>query len=88
MCCKYKNIVHRHILYVAKTYIICCKDIYYMLQRQNLYVAKKTYMLQRQIHMLQRQNLYVIKTNLYVIKTKFICYKDKCICYKDKIYML
>ena len=40
MCCKFKNIVHRHILYVAKTYIICCKDKIYMLQRQKVYVAK------------------------------------------------
>ena len=70
MRCKYKNIVHRHILYVAKTYFICCKDKIYVLQRQNVYVIKT--------------NLYVIKTkficykdNIYVIKTKFICYKDK-----------
>ena len=56
MCCKYKNIVHRHILYVAKTHIICCKDIYYMLQKQNLYVAKD------RIYMLQRQNVYVAET--------------------------
>ena len=55
--------LQRHILYVAETQLICCKDKMYMLQRQNLYVAKT--------------NLYVIKTELYVIKTKFICYKDK-----------
>ena len=81
MYCKYKNIVHRHILYVAKTYIIRCKDVHYMLQRQNLYVAKTNLYV-------AKKNLYVIKTNLQVMKTKFIFYKDKSICYKDKIYML
>ena len=43
MYCKYKNIVHRHILHVAKTYNICCKDESYMLQRQNLHAAKTTF---------------------------------------------
>ena len=56
MYCKYKNIVHRHILYVAKTYIICCKDKIYMLQRQNLYVIKT--------------NLYVIETKFICYKDK------------------
>ena len=74
MCCKYKNIVHRHIVYVAETYSIRCKDIYYMLQRQNLYVAKT--------------NLYVTERDMYVIKIKFMCYKDKFICYTNKICML
>ena len=55
--------LQRHILYVAKTCIICCKGKLYMLQRQNVYVAKQT--------------LYVIKTNLYVAKAKSICCKDK-----------
>ena len=64
----------RHILYVAKTKFVCCKDKMYMSQRQNVYVIKT--------------NLHVIKTNLYLIKTKIMCYKDKFICYKDKIYML
>ena len=63
MCCKYKNIVHRHRLYVAKTYIICCKDIYYMMQREK--------------YMLQKQHLYVIKAILYVVQKTFICYKGK-----------
>ena len=63
MYCKYKNIVHRHILYVAKTYIICCKDKIYMLQRQNLYVIKT--------------NLYVIKTKFICYKDKSICYNDR-----------
>ncbi len=74
MYCKYKNIVHRHILYVAKTYIICWKDKIYILQRQNLYVAKT--------------NLYVTERNMYVIKIKFMCYKDKFICYTNKLCML
>ncbi len=26
--------LQRHIVHVAKTYLICCEDIYYMLQRQ------------------------------------------------------
>ena len=56
MCCKYKNIVQRHILYVAKTYIICCKDKMYMSQGQNLYAIKT--------------NLYVIKTNFICYKDK------------------
>ena len=63
MYCKYKNIVHRHILYIAKTYIICCKDKIYMLQRQNSYVIKT--------------NLYVIKTKFTCYREKLICYKDK-----------
>ena len=63
MCCKYKNIVHRHILYVAKTYIIRCKDTMYMLQRQNLYVAKT--------------KIYVIKTKFICYKDKFMFYTDK-----------
>ena len=81
MYCKYKNRVHRHILYVAMTYIICCKDKMYMLPRQNLYVIKT--------------NLYVTERHTYVIKIKFMCYKDRFICYtnrilcyKDQIYML
>ena len=50
-------------------------DIYYMLQRHILYVAK-TYIIccTDTIYMLQRQNVYVAKTT--------------SICYKDKIYML
>ena len=89
MYCKYKNRVHRHILYVAKTYIICCKDKLYMLQRQNLYVAKtKFYILQRQNVYVIKTNLYVTERNMYVIKTKFMCYKDKLIFYTNIICML
>ena len=74
MYCKYKNIVHRHILYVAKTKFICRKDKIYMLQRQNAYFAKT--------------NLYVTERNMYVIKIKCMCYKDKFICHTNKICML
>ena len=77
MCCKYKNIVHRHVLYVAKTYIIYCKDILYMLQRQNVYVIKKV-----------KEKFICSERNMYVIKIKFMCYKDKFICYTNKICML
>ena len=63
MCCKYKSIAHRHILYVAKTYIIYCKDKIYMLQRQNLYVTER--------------NMYVIKMKFMYYKDKFICYTNK-----------
>ena len=57
-------------------------DIYYMLQRNILYVAKtKCICCKDKMYMLQRQNLYAAKT-------KCICYKDKFICYKDKRYML
>ena len=80
MYCKYKNRVHRHILYVAKTYIICrkaniicCEDKIYMLQRQNIYI----YMLYRENMYVMKIKICVIKTNLYVIQTKFVCYKDK-----------
>ena len=74
MYCKYKHTVHRY----TPVHIICCKDINYLLQRQQMHVAKtkcicckdKIYMLQRQIYMLYKQNLYVIKT-------KFICCRDK-----------
>ena len=69
-----QNIVHRHVLYVAKTYVICCKDKIYMLQRQSLYVIKT--------------NLYVTERNMYVIKIKFMCYKDEFICYTNKNCML
>ena len=66
--------LQRHILYVGKTKFIRCKDKIYMLQRQNLYVAKT--------------NLYVTERNMYVIKIKCACYKDTFICYTIKIYML
>ena len=71
MCCKYKNIVHRHILYVAKKYTICCKDKMYMLQRQNVYTAKT--------------KLIFYKDKFICYKGKIICYRDKLICYKDNI---
>ncbi len=64
----------RHILYVAKTNSICCKDRIYMLRRQHLHVIKT--------------NVYVTERNMYVIKIKFMCYKDKFICYTNKICML
>ena len=63
MGCKYKNIVHRPILYVAKTNIICCKDKMYMLQRQILYVINA--------------KLYVIETKCICNGDKFVCYKDE-----------
>ena len=64
MYCKYKNIVHRHIiLYVAKAYSICCKDIYYMSQRQDVYVAKTKFI--------------CYKDKFICYKDKSICYKDK-----------
>ena len=50
--------LQRQNLYGSKTKIICCKDKIYMLQRQNLYVAKR--------------NLYVTERNMYVIKIKFM----------------
>ena len=55
--------LQRQILYVAKTECICCKDKIYMLQRQNLYVAKT--------------NLYVVKTKCICYKDRCICYTDK-----------
>ena len=45
-----------HILYVGKTNTMCCEDKMYMLQRQNLYVAKT--------------NLYVIQTKFVCYKDK------------------
>ena len=65
--------LQRHILYVAKAKFICCKDKMYMLQRQNVYVAKT--------------NLYVIETKFICYEDKFICYKE-IICYKDQTYTL
>ena len=92
MWCKYKNIVQWHILYVAKTYIICYKDKIYTLQRQTLYVAKTKFICYKdkcicyrekyvcykdKIYVLWRQIYMLYKHNLYVIKTKFICCRDK-----------
>ena len=55
--------LQRHILYVAKTKSICCKDKIYMLLRQNVYVAKtKSICYKDKAYMWQRHNLYVVKT--------------------------
>ena len=48
--------LQRHILYVAKTKFICCKD--------------KIYMLQRQIYMLYKQKMFVIKTKFICCRDK------------------
>ena len=60
MCCKYKNIVHRHILYVAKTYIIGCEDKMYMLQRQNLYVAKTKFICYKDKRICYKDKIYIL----------------------------
>ena len=73
--------LQRHILYVAKTKFICCKDKIYMLQRQNLHVIKTN------LYVTER-SMYVIKIKLCVIKTKLYDIQTKFLCYKDKIYML
>ena len=66
--------LQRHILYVAKAYIICCKDKMYMLERQSSCVAKT------------KSICYKDKCICY--KDKCICYREKYACYKDKIYVL
>ena len=72
--------LQRHILYVAKTKFICCKDRMYMLQRQNVYVIKPN------VYVTER-NMYVIKIQRMCYKDKFICYTNKIVCYRDKICM-
>ena len=81
MCCKCKHIVHRHKLYVAKTYIICCKNKIYMLQRQSLYAAKTN------LYVI-KTNLYVTERNMYVIKIRFMCYKEEFMLYKQDLYVI
>ncbi len=64
--------LQRHALYVfTNKLIICCKYISDTLQRQNVYVAKTTFLCSRdKTYTLQRQNVYVAKTYI-------ICCKDR-----------
>ena len=69
--------LQRHILYVAKTKFICCKDKIYMSQRQNVYVAKTKFICYRDKCIGYKEMYMLSRQNVYVIKTRFICSKDK-----------
>ena len=53
-------------------------DIYYMLQRQNLYVIKTNLYVIKTKFICYKDKVYMLyRQNLYVAKTKSICCKDK-----------
>ena len=52
--------LQRHILYVAKTKSIRCKDKIYMLLRQNVYVAKTKFICYKDKFICYKDKIYML----------------------------